>query len=932
MLNSPLRSQDPSTPVSLGRSSLKRRQADGVNDTPNEESPLAKRSRAAVQDDQSYWDEFFASLRTSGNFAVPMNEPMQSTVAMGEGSTSRASSRSPPPPPPPPDSPPTTRSIQTPSLPPQSIKSESPVTLSMQVDNPIHEATQQTNSTPITQQTIDTSPGKEIRQYKLAIIAMHQKNYTTGDIQRAFREYLELEISKEMIKDIIEQSDATSQLSMEQEKSASSTEIQKHPTRPSVIETDNPLEQQGLTGFPSDTKDVHDFPAQTEPINEQVMQQEETSASTAAENTGQVLNGLAISEPINSTALRSRSRSTRLTSPPSEPPFQIVPRPQSPSGVLASGLLSSLNTLSPEEALSQLEALHASLPSLLDRHRQIVREIEEEKERKRREEEEQALAAEIAEQERLLEENTRELMKRERAIKEKNEQLAKLREKLRRRQTSAMGTRYSPRLMMVINSSSKGSTPVSENKMSQLENGPLEESQQKQSMAIEAMQASTETAQTENANNMPSSNVSSEVSVQVLEDMVLESPHEMTIAMESDTENAKALIESPIDNGSRETSMETVLTGKDIPIKPITIEEPIVEETTKEEMVTEEPEVEPIMEEPMETEEEPFSMIQVASPEVMDKTDQTDIQVVGLGMETGIQVVGSGGMTFSLPDYTSDNESGQSNDMHIDIPLQDRIRHDDEMVVDERQTLSTRDSRSPSFERQHSPFQWNISEDRPRGRRVTFTDLTDDTKVTFPPQRVSVSVEKTTRFGQGDDVEGDHSPSMSLGARISTPPYDPVQTYSVSPPVHRLKLSESSTTLVTNKFRDWSDYFVALDHDGNIDLLDSKKHCSVGSPPLLWKQEYTATAAINGAWIAPWELALVHADSRRNRGETEVTLVKYIRRAGSRWIKPRVTHLNPCPHGYNEKITAVESLWEENDGKRVFATGGNCIFAMYEVI
>ena len=793
--------------------------------------------------------------------------------------------------------------------------------------------TQQTDSTPITRQTFNTSPGKEIRQYiesispghKLAIIAMHQKNYTTGDVQRAFREYLQLEISKEIIKDIIKQSDATSQLSMEQEKSTS-TEIQKHPTRPSVIETDNPVEQQGVTAFPSDTNDVHDFPTQTEPINEQVMQQEEKSTLTAAENAGQVLNELAINEPINSTVLRSRSRSTRLTSPPSEPPFQLVPQPQSPSGVLTSSLLSSLNTLSPEEALSQLEALHASLPSLLDRHRQIVREIEEEKERKRREEEEQAqLAAEIAEQERLLEENTRELMERERAIREKNEQLAKLREKLRRRQTSTTGTRYSSWFMMVINSSSKESTAMSENKMSQLENGSMEGSQQRQSMAIETMQVSTEMAQTESPNNMASSNVSSEVSRQVLEDMMLESPYEKTIAMASDTENAKALIESPTHNGSRETSMETGLIGTDIPTKSTTIEEPIVEETTKQEMVTEEPEVES-----METEEEPFSMIQVVSPEVMDRTDQADIQVVGLGMETGIQVVGSGGMTFSLPDYTSDNESGQSNDMHVDIPLQDRIRHDDEMAVDEKQSLSTRDSRSPSFERQVSPFQ-SISEDRPRGRRVTFTELTDDTKVTFPPPRVSVSVEKTTRFGQGDYVDGDHSPLMSLGERISTPPYNPfnatwsaVQSYRVVPPVHRLKISESSTVLLTNKFRDWSDYFVALDHDGNIDLLDSKTHCSVGSPPLLWKQEYTASAAINGAWIAPRELALVHADSRRNRGETEVTLVKYTRRAGSRWIKPRVTHLNPCPHGHNEKITAVEPLWEENDGKRVFATGGKC--------
>jgi len=454
-------------------------------------------------------------------------------------------------------------------------------------------------------------------------------------------------------------------------------------------------------------------------------------------------------------------------------------------------------------------------------------------------------------------------------------------------------------------------------------------------MSVEQSQVQNEMIQTESQNEGPSLSGSREGSIQALEAMIVEPLQEKTIVSiairshASEPENINTAIEDPTYNGEPESPQKKDTVDENMPTMSTTDEKPILEETIGEAMVIEEPQIQA-----MDIEEEPFSMIQAASPEDMDKMEEPNLQVVGRGRtpETDIQVVGSGnGMTFSdLPDYTSDRESEQPDSVRVDIPLHERILLDDEIGIDENQSLSTRDSRSPSIERLRSPFQ-RVSED-PR-RRVTFPGSSDDAKVTYPPRSASITG-KPTNFTLTDH-DGDYNPrTIPLGARISTPPVDRPftppngprsagQSYGVVGPIRYLKVSHPSTVLVTNRYPGWSKYFVALGHDGDIDLIDSTQHSSLGSPPLLIKGEYTSTAAINGAWISPGELALVHTDSRRNRRKTEVTVVKYTHRARTRWIKPRVTHLNAWPHGDNEKITALEPLAEGYEGNRVFATGGD---------
>ena len=369
-------------------------------------------------------DQFIAGLYELRNFP---NGPIQSAVLMREVSKGRES-ESPPPPPPdsPAGSPPASWSTainheqDTTST---FVKAESPITPSMQVDNPMNSFTttqtsyvinQPTDSTPIAPATAPSVPHPQPLDYpsnrrtefisvpserqKWAIISMRQKGYSLVDIQHGFRNHSNIQFSIETIETVVNQSQTTNQSPMEQE-------------NPTTIDA----------------------------------AQKETTATQP-----QITNGLHLENPSNSTSSKIETRPDNTqrtrTEPPStpEPPNPQTQRESSPPAPPPI-LLNSLQNLPAEEALQQLEAIQASLPALLERQRRLVQEIEEEKRERQRKEEE--LAAEIAKQEKELEETITVIRIHEMAIKEKNKQLTMLRDRsarLKGQQQLEKAVRYFP--------------------------------------------------------------------------------------------------------------------------------------------------------------------------------------------------------------------------------------------------------------------------------------------------------------------------------------------------------------------------------------------------------------------------------------------------------------------------------------------------------
>lgn len=167
---------------------------------------------------------------------------------------------------------------------------------------------------------------------------------------------------------------------------------------------------------------------------------------------------------------------------------------------------------------------------------------------------------------------------------------------------------------------------------------------------------------------------------------------------------------------------------------------------------------------------------------------------------------------------------------------------------------------------------------------------------------------------------GNHTIGGSNTPRRSAPDTDRSLTKKqVVLPIAYKDVSPPATHLLTNSYRDWSDFCVALGADGNIDLINSKFHRSADPKTFIWQEQYTSSCAINGAWIGPGELALVDKDSRRNRNKSPITLIKYTDPQLS--ARPQVIPLRDSPHSLHTKVTAIAPLWIKND-KKTFATGG----------
>jgi hypothetical protein len=269
-------------------------------------------------------------------------------------------------------------------------------------------------------------------------------------------------------------------------------------------------------------------------------------------------------------------------------------------------------------------------------------------------------------------------------------------------------------------------------------------------------------------------------------------------------------------------------------------------------------------------------------------------------------------------------------EMNIDSEYR---RESDEMAIEEDEhTHSTRDSRSPSVihpspipvpgETYHSPTP----------RQLTFGESTKTPKISSArgtpsllslEERISHTVDNPFNH-DSMIIDSSHISNPFLGEKtLRTPPRGPALLISKQEnsqthrPTHGL--STPATVLLTNSYDEWSNFCVGLGGDGKIDLVDSRLH-GRAKAPIVWSNEYTASCAINGAWISPGELALVHKDARRNDDRCQITLIKYAETQSS--TKPAIINLTRSPHPLRNKITAIAPLWVIA-GRRTFATGGN---------
>jgi hypothetical protein len=78
---------------------------------------------------------------------------------------------------------------------------------------------------------------------------------------------------------------------------------------------------------------------------------------------------------------------------------------------------------------------------------------------------------------------------------------------------------------------------------------------------------------------------------------------------------------------------------------------------------------------------------------------------------------------------------------------------------------------------------------------------------------------------------------------------------------------------------------------------------------------------VNGAWISPGGVAVLHGKGEANRNRSQVSIIDYPD-INSAKGKPIVTHLHARPH--RELISVIVPLWVNNVGCRAFATGGIC--------
>ena len=127
--------------------------------------------------------------------------------------------------------------------------------------------------------------------------------------------------------------------------------------------------------------------------------------------------------------------------------------------------------------------------------------------------------------------------------------------------------------------------------------------------------------------------------------------------------------------------------------------------------------------------------------------------------------------------------------------------------------------------------------------------------------------------------------------------------------------------ILTNSFPSWSQYSVCLDKDGNVELLNNDRREPVPNG-VVFGNRWTFSCAINGAWIGPGELVLLH-DQSKSAGIVQMCVMKwpdYPKPKEGKMVEIRQISRQ---HQVPVNMTTITSLSSSGNGlSRRFATGG----------
>jgi hypothetical protein len=138
---------------------------------------------------------------------------------------------------------------------------------------------------------------------------------------------------------------------------------------------------------------------------------------------------------------------------------------------------------------------------------------------------------------------------------------------------------------------------------------------------------------------------------------------------------------------------------------------------------------------------------------------------------------------------------------------------------------------------------------------------------------------------------------------------------------------QPANVLLTNSYPEWSNYSLVVGSASSrqgLELVDNTMHRSVQFGVMSSKEFLppgNTLRPVNGAWISPGGVAVLHGKGEANRNRSQVSIIDYPD-INSVKGKPIVTHLHARPH--RELISVIVPLWVNNVGCRAFATGGIC--------
>lgn len=229
-----------------------------------------------------------------------------------------------------------------------------------------------------------------------------------------------------------------------------------------------------------------------------------------------------------------------------------------------------------------------------------------------------------------------------------------------------------------------------------------------------------------------------------------------------------------------------------------------------------------------------------------------------------------------------------------DTPLQDRIVGDSENLsnrIEEDEDIGHRTGPG-------APLQERIEGNGHLETRIGSPSLSPQSKTCLFERLHEASLHAPT--GPKASTESKGLPSVRLIATTS---------------------ANEASVLLTSSYRGWTRYSVCLDRDGDIDLLDSRSHKSLRNS-VVSRKRWTPNFAVNGAWIGPGELVLVHIDARWAEDGSQLCLIKWQENRPEDGNRAEIRPVCSKYHIPEVKITAIAALGNSKDGRRSFVSGG----------